>query len=423
LAHATLTCQACAAGQHWLGPNETTKYRRSSSWEAAPLNEGQMLFPEIIFKNLRQRTTRTVLTIVGLAAAVAAMTTLWTISWGYATSASRYYSARGVDIVVVRAGVSNRLTSRLQSELADRIRSLPGVESVDGSLTEMVSLRKNHLLGIPMRGYLPTGSTLRSFTIRNGRSLDARSSGVVLLGAGLADALEISPGQQIEIESTPFSVVGIFEGNNPFDANSIVAPLADVQRLMGRTGIVSELQVRATGATRNETGLRQLCDTIESLQTDQHEPLGLAAQPTRHFIDSAYEERLSSEMAWATTAIVVTLSLIGMLNTMLMSVVERTKELGVLRAIGWKRSSVVQMILGESALIGIAGALVGVSASWLLMMILRQWPATSLLVPDDISVPAIGFGGAAAIFAAISGSFYPSYHAASIPPVESLRHE
>jgi putative ABC transport system permease protein len=112
-----------------------------------------------------------------------------------------------------------------------------------------------------------------------------------------------------------------------------------------------------------------------------------------------------------------------MLNTMLMSVVERTKELGVLRAIGWKRSSVVQMILGESALIGIAGALVGVSASWLLMVILRQWPATSLLVPEHISAQAIGVGITAALVAAVAGSFYPSYHAASIPPVESLRHE
>src|SRR5258705_11545085 len=124
-----------------------------------------MLFPEVIVKNLRRRLARSVLTILGLAVAVTATTTLWNIAWGYADSAKEFYSDRGVDIVVVRAGVANRLTSSLKAELASRIKAVPGVDDVDGSLTEMVSVGKSILIGIPLRGLIPGGFTLQSLSV------------------------------------------------------------------------------------------------------------------------------------------------------------------------------------------------------------------------------------------------------------------
>ena len=69
--------------------------------------------------------------------------------------------------------------------------------------------------------------------------------------------------------------------------------------------------------------------------------------------------KLGGASAWAITAIVIVLSFASVLNTMLMSVIERTKELGILRAVGWRRSRVLRMILGESAMISTAGAIVG----------------------------------------------------------------
>src|SRR3954471_22438931 len=116
-----------------------------------------MLFYEVIVKNLRRRWARTLLTVLGLAVAVTATTTLWNIAWGYADSAKEFYADRGVDIVVVRAGVANRLTSSLRSDFGNRFKNVAGVEDVDGSLTEMVSVGKTMLIGIPMRGLAPDG--------------------------------------------------------------------------------------------------------------------------------------------------------------------------------------------------------------------------------------------------------------------------
>src|SRR5215211_1686524 len=159
-----------------------------------------MLFSEVIIKNLRRRWARTVLTILGLAVAVMATTTLWNIAWGYADAAKQFYSDRGVDIVVVRAGVANRLTSSLRSDLADRLKTVPGVDDVDGSLTEMVSVGNAMLIGIPLRGLIPGGFTIERLPIGLGRSLQPHDQAVVIIGNAIAATLNKQPGDSLDVE-------------------------------------------------------------------------------------------------------------------------------------------------------------------------------------------------------------------------------
>lgn len=382
-----------------------------------------MEFTQVILKNLRRRSYRTLMTVVGLAVAVMAVTTLWNIAWGYAESAGNYYATRGTDIVVVRAGVSNRLTSSLRADLLPRLAAVPGVASVDGNLTEMVSLGESQLIGIPLRGLDFSDGSSRQFSIADGHTLEAKDEGRVLLGSGLAEGLKKRAGQQVEIEGTEFRVAGVFQATNPFDSNSIVAQLADVQKLMERPDVISEIQVRVDDSLRNEAGLDQICQAIEELRDSQDQPLGLKAQRTQEFVDSATEATLGKGMAWATTAIVLSLSLVGMLNTMLMAVFERTRELGILRAIGWKRWRVMRMIMGECFVISLVAGVAGLAASWLLLHLLSYWSRTSLLVPQGMSNTAIAIGLASALVAGVAGSLYPALHASSITPVDALRHE
>ncbi len=382
-----------------------------------------MLFYQIIAKNLRQRVSRTVMTVAGLAVAVMAITTLWNTVWGYAEASGKFYSARGVDIVVVRAGLSNRLTSNLHAATAARLAAIPGVADVDASLTEMVSLGGGRLIGIPLRGLAPNGFEVSQLALERGRKLTAEDHGVALIGKAIADSLPNRDVRQIEIEGTAFQVVGIFDADNPYDANTVVAPLNDVQKLLGRPGVISDFQLRVRTSARDELSIQELCRTIESLQDESHQPLGLKAQSTRQFVNSATEARLGGAMAWATSTIVLLLSLLGMLNTMLMSVVERTREIGMLRAVGWSRRRVMRMVLGESLIIGLISATIGLTAAWALIQFLSRWPKTSLLVPPDFSVAAFAIGFIAVMVAGVAGAFYPAFRAASVPPTEALRHE
>jgi putative ABC transport system permease protein len=267
------------------------------------------------------------------------------------------------------------------------------------------------------------GSTLVQLSIRDGKPLSDTESGAVLLGNGLAESLKKRSGEKVEIEGQSFRVAGVFQATNPFDANSIVAPLGDVQKLMERPQVVSEIQVRAADSARTEDQLNQICGAIESLRGADGQPLGLKAQRTQEFVDSATEGALGKAMAWATTAIVLSLSMLGMLNTMLMSVLERTRELGILRAIGWRPSRVIRLILGESFAISLIAAGFGLGASWLLLNWMSYWPRTSLLVPHGLSETAMATGGLAALVAGVAGSVYPAVRASRIPPIEALRHE
>jgi putative ABC transport system permease protein len=382
-----------------------------------------MHFIQLIIKNLRQRAGRTAMTITGLAVAVTATTTLWHLAWGYSDAAARFYASRGIDIVVVRAGVANRLTSSLRADIANRLKSLPSIADVDGSLTEMVSLGKAILVGIPFRGLSPDGFTLKTLAIAEGSSLKRSDRDNVLIGRGISAALGKKIGDTIAIEEKPFRIIGIAEAANPFDANSIVGNIEDVQNLMGRQGSVSEFQIQAAKSIHDDAALHELCRSIEALKDDRGQPLGLKAQPTHQFVGSATESRLGSALAWAITAIVLVLSLVGVLNTMLMSVIERTKELGILRAVGWRRSRILRMILGESILISIIAAIAGSLIAWILVDGLSQWSRTSLLVSPISSFRAVIPGALIAVLAGTAGALYPASHAARVLPIESLRYE
>jgi putative ABC transport system permease protein len=382
-----------------------------------------MLFIELVFHNVLRRRTRSALTIAGIAVAVAATSGLLSIAWRYAASAHEYYQSRGVDIVVVRAGVAERITSSLRIDSASQLRALPGVAAVDGSLTEIVSLGGSSLIGIPLHGCDPAGFAADQLVLQAGRLLQAGDRRVVVLGAGLAESLHKQAGQPLDIEGTQFEIVGVFEGATAIESNSLVAPLADVQQLMDRPDQVSEFQLRATPEANSHDGVRRLCQQIEALRDDRQQPCGFKAQPTRDFVNSDTETRLAGAMAYGTSAIAVGLSILGMLNTMLMSVFERTKEIGILRAIGWPHGRVLKLILSESLLLAICGAGVGLAAAASLLQMLSAWSATQALVDRTLSLDAAICGLLLAVAASLVGSLYPAYRGASVPCTEALRYE
>jgi putative ABC transport system permease protein len=380
-----------------------------------------MLFVEVIAKNITRRKTRTVLTAAGLAAAVAATTTLLNVAWAFARSATDSYKSRNVDIVVVRAGVAERITSSLNATLAARLSKLPEIAGVDSSLTEMVSFGQHTLVGIPFHGLDPAGFAVGRLNVVSGEGLKKSDRHTVLLGSGLARALKKKAGQSVEIEKTPFHIAGIFESDNVLESNTAAAPLADVQELMDRPGQVSEFQLRVVPAADNGPALNALCQKIESLRDEKHRSLGFKAMPTGQFVKSDMETRLTTGLAWGTSIITVVLSIVGMLNTMLMSVLERTRELGILRAIGWTRGRVIRLILGESLVIGLAGSIVGALFAAVFLQFLAAWSFTRNIVQPGLSLSAVLSAVAIMLAAALAGSSYPAYRGASVSPTEALR--
>jgi putative ABC transport system permease protein len=162
---------------------------------------------------------------------------------------------------------------------------------------------------------------------------------------------------------------------------------------------------------------------IEALPSPKGGIWGIAATPVEDYIRNTSQIRMAEAMAWMTAVIALLIGAIGVLNTMIMSVFERTREIGILRAIGWRKSRVVRLILYESLLFSIAGAVVGIVGAVVLTRSLSWWPMVSGLIKGDVAPKVMIEGFFIALAVGLLGGAYPAYRGAHLLPTEALRHE
>ncbi|HWB10204.1 MAG TPA: ABC transporter permease [Pirellulales bacterium] len=383
-----------------------------------------MQFLELVRKNVVRGKLRSALTACGVAVAIATVVTLVGVSQGFRRSATESFQSHNVDMVVVRSGTMQRNASSLSEQLRRRLARLNGVADVIPALTDRVSLGKGGPLGIAVHGWPADSHVWDTLKITEGHRPTEHDRGTVLIGSQLAQNLDKKVGDRVEIELSQFRVIGIYQSSNVFENSAAVLLLPDLQHLMDRVGQVSEfLIVLDKDLTDRRKASQQVQQHVEALTDQRGQPLGLAALPTEQYVNRNLEIRLAGDMSWATSTIALVIGSIGVLNTMLMSVMERTQEIGVLRAIGWRKSRIMRLIVYESCLVCLAGALAGILLSQGLVSSLSRLPSAQGLVRSDtsLSVIATGLGMAAAM--GVIGALYPAWRGARMQPTEALRYE
>jgi putative ABC transport system permease protein len=375
-----------------------------------------MHFYTFVLRNIFRRKVRSGLTLVGVAVAVGAVVALVGISDGFESSFLQLYQERNVDLLVSRKGLMDRLTSGLDERVGEKIGGLPHVKAVGAGLIDMVSLEKLGVIGVMVQG-LPIGHfVFEQMKIIEGRNLTAADQKGVLVGKILAHNLHKTVGDTLSIVDEDFTIVGVYGTSIVYENGGMVMLLGTLQRLMGREHQVSGFAVVLD--QHDPKTVDQVRQTINAL-----DPVRIEAMPAADFVESTSQIQAAHAMAWMTSAVALVIGTVSMLNTMVMSVFERTREIGILRAMGWRRSLIVRMILLESVILSVAGGAVGTLAALSLTRFLSSQASVAGLISGHISAGVVGEGFVIALLVGLIGAAYPAYRGAQLLPTEAIRHE
>jgi putative ABC transport system permease protein len=375
-----------------------------------------MRFLMIVLKNTVRRPLRSVLTVIAIAIAVGSVVSLVGIASGFEETFMSLYKSAGVDLIIVRAGAKQRLTSTLEESLGEKIKKVPGVREVIPGLADVVSFEEFGLYGVLVQGWVPETVVFDHIKVISGRALKRDDQKAVMLGSVLAKNLGKKVGDHLEVFGDDFQVVGIYESNNIFEEGAMIIPLAQLQRLMERTGQVTGFSV-LVDKPNDKAELDRIRHQIESMEN------GLTVLTTAEHVKSVTEIQLAKAMAWLTSSVALLIGFFGIMNTMIMSVHERTKEIGILRAIGWRRHRVLRMILLESIVLSVVGAIVGSSGAFVLVRLLTRLPTVSGLISGRINPIFILYGLGIALIVGFIGGLLPAYRASRMLPTVALRYE
>jgi putative ABC transport system permease protein len=373
-----------------------------------------MRFSSLIFKNLTRRRFRTILTLSALSTAIAAVVALLGIARGFTKSFAEVYSAHGVDIVVSRQGSADRLSSSVDIGFAKKIEGIAGVDRAAGVLLETLSFEEQGVYGVPSMGISPDSWLLGDYRLVEGNSLPTDEPKSLLLGVHLAERMKLSAGNSVNLFEEQYLVAGIFESSSTWENGSMILPLGELQSITDRAGQVTYINVVLRRPVTSDQALKAV-QAIEELDPK------LLALATEDFVKTDTRMQLSSAMAWMTSAVAMFIGAIGTLNTMMTSVLERTREIGILRAIGWRRRRVVTMILAESCTIALVASVFGGVLAILGTWALSQAPAAKGILSPSIDVRILLQGTLLALVIGLLGALLPAWRAAKLQPTEAFR--
>jgi ABC-type lipoprotein release transport system permease subunit len=359
-------------------------------------------------RGLWRRRMRTGLTLLGISVGIAAIVALGALAEGMAYAMTEMWRASQMDLFAIEAGVDSDF-SAIDERVGARIAARPDVEAVSGTIMTAANTDKMPMMLV--FGYHARDIAIRHFRIIEGQPLTARHQ--VIVGKRAAEQMGLKIGDTLRLLNSSFRVVGVYETGVSFEEIGVVIGLREVQALVGKPHQVQFYGVKLRDAAQAEA----MRDDLQVAFPEVDFAL------TAEAVESVSDMRVMREMVAQISFLAVFIGGLGMLNTMLMSVLERTREIGVLRALGWRRARVLRMILHESLVLGVIGGVCGIFMGLGLGKLLGMVPGTygsiDLTYAPQLFVQAI----VVAMVAGVVGGLYPAWRATRMRPVEALRYE
>jgi putative ABC transport system permease protein len=369
-----------------------------------------MSFSALVLRNLFRQRLRTLLTVVGISVGITTVVALGAVTSGLKTTMGELVRGGGADFMVAQAGASDLTYSVVSERDVAALEARPDVARATGMLLEVADVGSNPYFLI--FGYDRAGLAAERLALVSGRLV--RAPDEVLLGVDAAEALAARVGGRVALERRSFRIVGVYRTGDRLRDSGAIALLATVQQLATRSDVVTAAFVTV------ERG-RDASAVAAAIERDY--PHLAAIESIDDYAEVDQGVQILDALTLAISLLAVGIGAIGVMNTMIMSVYERTREFGILRAVGWRGSRILRLITVESlflcVLASAIGIVLGIAASRAVLLV----PAVSAFLeptyPPAIFLRALGVGVAVALV----GAIYPAVRAIRLSPMEALRHE
>lgn len=366
-----------------------------------------------LLRNLARRPGRSIFTILGVALAVAGFVLFYGLAEGMQQTARISLDERGVHLIVTKRGTVEFFSSVLPEQLVAEIRRVPGVADATPELAGLMTLGDDHQALVA--GWPPDSFEWRTMALAAG-ALPRPGMGEVLLGDLLAEGLGKGTGDEIELDWGKVRIAGITRFAATLNRSMVVVPLADLQRMMVKPGQVTLIEVRL--AAPDDAGA---AETIRAAITRLRPDLAVA--PAEDLLRQNKSLLTIRHAATALALLSLLVASLSVLNTMAMAVEERTREIGILAAIGWSRRRILVTIVAEGLILAGVGGTLGGGLGYVGSFALSEF----VLPGSGISAAAILQIALAAGFAALVigslGALWPSWRAARLNPATALRRQ
>jgi len=398
---------------------------------------------KVAIKSILKNRMRSLLTSLGIIIGVGAVIVMVGIGAGAQADIQAQIASMGVNMVMIMpgsgwnrgasqgAGSFNRLTMKDAQAIADEATLVTAVSPLVRANAQIIGGAGNWNTSI--EGVWPDYLAIRAWSVERGeffteRDVQAKSK-VAVLGKTVADELfpDIDPvGEKIRIGNTPFRVIGELasKGQTSFgsDADDVVMVPATtaLYRLAGGQYIdriyASAVSIEESAAAEEQ--LAEIMRGAHKLQEGQEDDFHVRNQA--EFMEMATQtQKVMTLLLGAVAAVSLIVGGIGIMNIMLVSVTERTREIGIRLAVGARSADVLTQFLTESIVLSLFGGAIGVLFAYAVSAVLNGPVGMTTIINPGVVLLAFGFSAAIGTFF----GYYPARKAAMLNPIDALRYE